>query len=370
MEPASPFLVYSPQSIMTRRPPSRALATPRTTLLLVVCLALAATTSACKTKDVHDAEAKGDIAFLEADLSPESTQALGRLGDNNPRALAQVETRAKQGDVNAYLAAWQAHVRGASWSTALLRGALSDPTRAVVAQAALPRKDPRSADFVPEIEASFGAVQGPDSRKLGALLSSLGAASKAPVARSLAKPKTRAAICEALSSPDTSAEALAAFRDAKPEERDDAACTALAAARAQTDDETLGWLATKAEPGLLTAASRRGTLDCNRAAKLWQQALGSRLPDAHPALSQELVASTRRCTSTHDPVLAKALTDAEESRAWVVTAFDPQDALFARLDKTCEAMKVTALGGLGISVRVRERARDAVARGCSVGKKP
>ncbi len=354
---------------MTRFFSSRAQAAPRTTVLLV-CLLVTAATSACKTKDVHDAEAKGDIAFLEADSSPESTQALGRLGDKNPRALAQLETRAKQGDVNAYLAAWQAHVRGASWSTALLRGALSDPTRAVVAQAALPRKDPRSADFLPEIEATFGALQGPDARKLGALLASLGAASKAPVARALAKPKTRTAICEALSSPDASAEAISAFRTAKPEERDDAACTALAATRAQTDDETLTWLATKAEPGLLTAASRRATLDCNRAAKLWQEALGSRLPDAHPALSQELVASTRRCTSTHDPVLAKALADAEESRAWVVTAFDPQDALFARLDKTCEAMKVTALGGLGISVRVRERARDAVARGCSVGKKP
>jgi len=321
--------------------------------------------AACKSKDVHDAEARVDLAFLEADPSPESTAALGRLADQNPRALAVVGQRAKASDVNAFIAAWQGTQRGASWSLSLFREGLSDPARAVVAQSALPRKDPRTAELLPELEAAFRAAAPQDAAKVGALITSLGAPAKAAVTRALDLPKTRATMCDALSSPDASREALAAFRGVAPEKRDDTACTSLAANRAQTDDEMLAWLAKEAEPGLLAAASRRGSLGCPRSAVLWEKALSTRPKESHMQLASELSATSHRCSEAMDPVLAKAMADLDDSRAWVVSALDPADQNLSRLGKTCLAMKAVALGGAGTSVRTRERARDAVARGCA-----
>lgn len=333
--------------------------------LLVALCTLGSGFVGCKSKDVHDAEARGDVVYLEADASPEATAALGRLADRSPRALATLETRAKAGDVNAYIATWQGQLRGASWSLSVFRAALTDPSRAVVAQSALPRKDPRTAELLPELEAAFAAVPSTsDAAKLGALITSLGAPSKPAVTRALDKPKLRATMCDALSSPDASREALAAFRAVAPEKRDDAACTSLAASRAETDDEMLTWLAKEAEPGLLAAASKRGSLTCPRAALVWERALASRPKEHHLQLSLELAATARRCTEAMDGVLTKALVDLDDSRAWVVSALDPGDQNLARLGRTCVALKAVALGGPGTSVRTRERARDAVSRGC------
>ncbi len=329
-------------------------------LLIAFCII-----ASCKPKDVHDAEAREDVAFLEADTSPASTAALGRLADKSPRALAALESRAKTSDVNAYIAAWQGQVRGASWSLAIFRGGLADPARSVVAQSALPRKDPRTAELLPELEAAFVALPSrSDAAKVGALIASLGAAGKPAVTRALDKAKTRTIMCDALSSPDTSHEALVAFRTVAREKRDDAACTGLALSRADTDDEMLGWLAKDAEVGLLVAVARRGSLPCPREALLWEKALSSRPKETHAQLSGELSRTAHRCAEAMDPVLAKALAELDEARAWIVTALDPADQNLARLAKTCRAMKFVAEGGPGTSIRTRERARDAVARGC------
>lgn len=331
----------------------------------VVLLALS-----CKTKDVHDAEARVDIAFLETNDSAESTAALGRLADQNPRALAVLETRAKRGDVNAYIAAWQAQLRGSSWSGAFFHEGLSDPARAVVAQSALPRKDPKTAELLPDLEAAFSKLPGPSAARVGALIASLGAPAKPAVTRALDAARTRGSMCDALSSPDASPEALEVFRTVAPEKRDDSACTNLAATRAETDDTMATWLGKDAEPGLLVNASKRGSLSCPRAALVWEKALLSRPREAQTPLSAELVATTNRCAATMDPVMERALQGTDESRAWVVAAIDPQDRNLDRLVRTCVAMKAVALGGAGTSVRTRERARDTVARGCSKALAP
>ena len=73
---------------------------------------------ACKPKTVGDAERDGDIAWLDANGSQEAVAALGRLADNNPKAVDAINARAGR-DVAAYVAAWNATVRGASWGMAV-----------------------------------------------------------------------------------------------------------------------------------------------------------------------------------------------------------------------------------------------------------
>jgi len=344
------------------------LPSPRTRALSSLCgaaLVVLVGAASCKTKDVHDAEAKADVAFLDATDSPESTAALGRLADASPRALAALETRAKRGDVNAYIAAWQAQVRGASWSQAFFREGLGDPARAVVAASALPRKDPKTAELLADLEAAFGKLPPSQASRVGALITSLGAPAKGAVTRALAAPRTRAPMCDSLSSPDASREALDAFRAVTPEQRDESACTNLAASRAETDETMATWLGKDAEPGLLVSASRRGTLTCPRAALVWEKALLSRPREAQAPLTAELSAVTNRCAVAMDPVLERGLGGTDDARAWVVAALDPQDRDLERLPRTCIAMKAVALGGAGTSVRTRERARDTMARGCA-----
>lgn len=319
----------------------------------------------CKTKDVHDAEAHGDVAFLESNEAPESTAALGRLADTSPRALAALEGRAKRADVNAFIAAWQGETRGASWSGAIFHEGLADPARAVVAQSALPRKDARVAALLPDLEAAFAKLPPSDAARVGALVVSLGAPAKPAVVRALERDSTRAAMCGALASPDASAEALDAFRKVPKEKRDDAACATLAAGRAESDDTMAAWLGADAEAGLLASASRRGTLSCPRAAIVWEKALLGRSHEDHAPLSSELAATTARCAEAMDPVLAKAIALTDEPRTWVVAAIDPQDRVLERLPLLCNGAKAAANGGPGTSVRTRERARDMVARGCA-----
>lgn len=336
----------------------------RTNLLALVGASAIASAIACGPKDVHDAEARGDVAFLEKSTAAESTAALGRLAAKNPKALALVDARAREGDVNAYIAAWQGHTRGESWPAPLFRAALGDPARASVAQSALPRKDPKTVEFLPDLEAAMARATSPsDAARLGALVASFGAPSKAVVLRALAKPKARTAMCQALASPDASPEALAAFRSAPPEHRDDVECASLAAKRSETDDDMATWLGQEAESGLLVAASKRG-LPCPRATFVWEKALAARPLEAHAPLTSELTASIVRCADTMDPALPKAMATSDTARAWVVAALDPDDRNLTRLPKTCVAMKAVAAGGPGTSVRTRERARDTVARGC------
>src|SRR5687767_14642771 len=84
--------------------------------LLPFVLAIAA----CHPSNATDAEAKGDVEWLEADGSADAVAALGRLADKHRKALSALETRSTF-DPNAYVAAWAAHLRGATWSIPFLR---------------------------------------------------------------------------------------------------------------------------------------------------------------------------------------------------------------------------------------------------------
>ena len=57
--------------------------------------------------------------------------------------------------MNAYIAAWNATVRGAPWGPTLLRAGLADPARAESAASAMKRQDGHLAALVPDLESAL-----------------------------------------------------------------------------------------------------------------------------------------------------------------------------------------------------------------------
>src|SRR6516165_680550 len=104
----------------------------------------------CKPSTVAEAEARGNIAWLEQNGSPEAVAALGRLADADPKAFTALQARAEF-EVQPYKAAWAAVVRSAPWGAALLRAGLADPRRADAAASAMHKHDPHLAPFVPDL---------------------------------------------------------------------------------------------------------------------------------------------------------------------------------------------------------------------------
>jgi hypothetical protein len=70
----------------------------------VVVFALLAGLAGCKPATVSEAEAKGDVAWLSTNSSPEAIAALGRLADKNPKAVTVHGSKAAS-DVNVYIEA-------------------------------------------------------------------------------------------------------------------------------------------------------------------------------------------------------------------------------------------------------------------------
>src|ERR1700722_8929126 len=122
--------------------------------LVVAGMAVSFVLFACTPKNVTEAQEKGDIAWLDANGSPEAVSAIGLMADANSRASDVLSARAAY-DVNAYIAAWSATERDAPWGPALLRSGLADPTRAEAAASAMERKDGRLAAFVPDLESAL-----------------------------------------------------------------------------------------------------------------------------------------------------------------------------------------------------------------------
>jgi hypothetical protein len=123
----------------------------------IVVLALAVSTAvtvSCAQRTVGDAERDGDVAWLDANGSQEAVAALGRLADNSPKAVDMLNARASR-DVAAYVAAWNATVRGAAWGPPLLKTGLGDPARAEEAASVMGRKDGHLLPFLPELEAAL-----------------------------------------------------------------------------------------------------------------------------------------------------------------------------------------------------------------------
>jgi hypothetical protein len=320
---------------------------------------------ACKAKAVPDAEASHDVAWLADEGSPAAVAALARLADNDPKAVAALEKRSSI-DVNVYIAAWEAVTRNAPWGTTFLRSALADPTRADVAATALPRRNPRLVPFVPDLEGAVVRLSaGHRGSVVAGVLASIGPAAHAQVERRLVDPKTRGAMCDGIGLPEASGDAMSLLLAVPPEGRDHTACLDVVLTMAATKDVVLDWIALSAEPGLLTATAK-STLPCARVGVIWSKGLVERAPETHSALTVPLQISLRRCAATLDPILADLLTKAPRARGCIMQALDPFAGELSDLKLTCRALR----GGWvnGESRRVRERAEDALAHGCSFAR--
>jgi hypothetical protein len=316
----------------------------------------------CRPASVSEAEAKGDVGWLDSDGSADAVAALGRLADKDQRAEALLRARAKF-DVNAFIAAWGAIHRNAAWGADLLRGGLQDPLRAEVAASAMQGKDPASAPFLSDVESAMVRLAASaKSNTLATVLAAAGAQAHDAIIRRLGDGTTRGAMCGGIANNVASPEARAALRDVPEKSRDNAACVGAVVTIAGTDDDTLRWLATKGEPGLIGAASREGAIACARVHSMWADALANRPASQYGALTVPLGAAVKRCPATMDGVLADALRAKPESQATVVGALDPFSGDDAQLAATCAALPVVLRGRA--SAIIRERASDALAHGC------
>jgi hypothetical protein len=335
----------------------------RLRVLGAVCLALALL--GCKPSTVTEAEAKRDVDWLAENASPEAIAALGRLADADARALHVLEGRAHS-DVNTYIAAWAAVTRSAAWGSTFIRTALNDPTRSEMAASALPRRDPRLIPFTNDLEAAVVRMAaGRKSAVIAGVLASIGPQAHAAVDRRLVDPKTRKAMCDGIALPEASGDARSLVLAVAPGSRDDPSCVALIIDMAANEDAVLGWLAANAEPGLLTATAK-SNLPCPRLATVWQKALTSRPPEAHPALAVPLQLSVKRCNKDLDPVLGELLAKAPRSRATILKALDPFGGDLTDMSETCKALRAGYANGE--APLVRERARDAMTNGCKYTK--
>jgi hypothetical protein len=321
--------------------------------------------TACGPRSPAEAEARRDVAWLTENASADSVAALGRLADNEPRALAALEARADH-DQNVHIAAFTAVTRSAPWGTHLLRASLADPVRAELAAAALPRKDPRIATFAPDLEGAVSRLAaGRGASLVAGILAGLGPPAHAHVERRLLDPRTRGPMCDGIAMPEASPDARALLLSVGPDARDHASCVAAVIELAIADDAVVSWIATTAEPGLLGAAAR-SNLPCPRVAAMWKKALTERAAESHAALTVPLERTITRCGPYVDPILGEVMARAPGARPAILRAIDPYGSELAELPATCAALR--AGHARGETPPLRERAQLAVERGCALGR--
>jgi hypothetical protein len=330
----------------------------------IVLVALAA--ASCKARSVGEAERARNIEWLDANGSQEAVAALGRIADTDPKAALAINERAGR-DVAAYVAAWNAVVRGAAWGSDTLRAGLLDPSRAEDAASVMGRRDSHLVPFVTDIEAALARLAaGRNNVALASVLASVGPEGDAPVTRRLEDATTRGAMCRGIGSPDASVDARRVLMNVPASSRDDASCVEAVLKFASDDDAALDWLARSSEPGLLSAAGSHDEFPCARLKPLWASALATRPAATHSMLTVPLLSSVRRCASTLDPVLAEGLDHDPAAYALIVSGIDPYGAETQDLHTTCAVLRSGA-GARGSSL-TRERASEAIAHGCAMGR--
>lgn len=328
----------------------------------IVLAFLALTSSSCKARTIGDAERAGDVAWLDANGSQEAVSALGRLADDNKKAVEAIDARADR-DVAAYVAAWSATLRGVAWGPSTLRTGLADPARAEDAATVMGRGDKHLVPFLPDLEeALVRLAAGHNNVALASVIASAGEAAVPAVTRRLEDPTTRGAMCRGIGSPDSSPEARRDLLRVVASSRDDASCIDAVLKLAQDSDATLAWLGTSAEPGLLSSAGGREEFPCARLKALWVTVLATRPAVAHPTLAVPLRNSVRRCAATLDPVLSESLLHDPMNYDLIVSGIDPYAAETQDLRLTCTVLSSSA-GGRGSSL-TRERASEAMSHGC------
>jgi hypothetical protein len=228
----------------------------------------------------------------------------------------------------------------------------------------MPRKDPLLAQFIPDLDgALLRLAAGRQGSVIAGILASIGPPAHATIEKRLVDPKTRSAMCDGIGLPEASPDAKAALRSVSADGRDAPSCVTDVLDVAGTDDATLDWVATSAEPGLLGAAAK-STLPCPRTAVMWKKALGERSPNA--AMTVPLNRSIGRCSAAMDPVLAELLAKAPRARPTIVAAIDPFGSELAGMSQTCAALKRGSASGE--TALIRERASDAVQQGCHLAR--
>jgi len=318
---------------------------------------------ACKTEDVASAEAKGDIAWLDANGSPEAVAALGRIADDNTHAVELLTARA-QFDVNAYIAAWNATVRGCTWGPTLIRSGLADPARAETAASVMERKDGHLTAFVPDLETALVRLAaGANSVAIASVLASAGPSASVIIQRRLEDPATRGAMCRGIGAPDASADARRVLMSAPASSRDDASCVEAALKIAVDNDAALDWLASTAEPGLVGAAGKSEEFPCIRLKQLWTKALATRPAATYSALTVALQNSIKRCAPQIDKVLADGLEREPVAQPLILAAVDPYGSETAELRATCSELKYMVSSRRGGGT-VRARAAESLSHSC------
>ncbi len=330
-------------------------------LLLAALIAAPVATLGCRPKSVAEAEEKGNVDWLDTNGSPEAVSAMGRLADTNTRATEALSARAAY-DVNAYIAAWNATLRGSTWGPVMLRTGLADPTRAETAASVMTRKDGHLIPFIVDLESALSRLAASSNNgAISSVLASVGPAASVAVQRRLDDSATRGSMCRGIGSPDASADARRVLMSVAPQSRDDDACVATVLKIATDNDAALDWLATKAEPGMLSAAGKSEEFPCVRLVPLWTRVFPARSVAVQGTLTVPLENAVKRCAHALDPLLAASLTKQPMTRSLIVGALDPYGGETADLKATCGALKGIANGGSGT---VRARAEEAVNHGC------
>jgi hypothetical protein len=332
----------------------------RTTWVALALFALAV--AACKPSTVLEAEATGDVKWLDANSTPDAIAALGRLADKNPKAVTTLSARTGY-DPHAFKAAWDATVRGADWGRAMLRDGLSDPTRAESAASQMARNDPHLAPFASDLEQALARLSASmQNFNIASALANIGAPARLSIERRLNDASSRGAMCRGIASKDGSTDARKALLDAPESSRDNPFCVDAVVRIAAEADDAMAWLAMRGEPGLLGAAGKSEVFACARLHTLWSRTLAERTPEAHAALTVPLGHAVHRCTVDMDGVLADALARMPAAHPLVVNAIDPYEAYGKNLRATCAALQAL-MGGRDPAI-VKERAGDALSHGC------
>jgi len=312
----------------------------------------------CRPQNVSEAEAKGDVRWLEDNGSPEAVAALGHLADKDAKAAEWLESHAGT-DTSPYIAAWDATERNAAWGPALLKSALADPGRADVAASSMKRGSASLAQFIAELEGAVGRVEGTRPSTVAAVLASVGAAASSVVERRLTDPKTRGAMCRGIGSSDSSAESRAVLMRVSSDARNDAGCLEAVTSVALVDPKVFDWLASQAETGILKHVGEANGMPCPKLATLWKTAMEKRPATDHGALAIPLAAAIKRCPPDLDAVLASRL-DVDQDAPLVIAAVDPFDRSLNDLKATCSALN-RAVRNPRIPRRSIERGQDELA---------
>lgn len=314
----------------------------------------------CRPSTIAEAEARRNVRWLDENGTPDAIAAIGRLADGkDPDAIAVLEARSSF-DVQAFVAAWAAVVRGAPWGADAIRRGLADPKRADLAASAMGAGDPRLLAYLGDLEAALARLSAsPVNLNVSAAIASIGPPAHDAIVRRLTDASTRGAMCRGISSKRADPDAHRTLLAVPQAARDAPSCVDAVVLLAADDDPALAWLAVQAEPGLLGAAGSSTTLPCPRLHVAWTKALSSRPAEAHAALTVPLGYAVKRCAAEMDGVLADAIVHLPTTRGIVVEAIDPFGAYSGALHATCAALPAVAADAHDSPI-VRERASDAL----------